>query len=146
MVDERKKRRRKKARTQDFSSDSSDASGSDSDHSVVVPDIQEIPHLDDIEIDDEDSTTTTTTTTTTTKPVFPPQLQMSSNTTDDEFNKFYMQLLTSEFAQDLDLLRASNDFGQPSLPLLIDALKQGVNIFDPDQRKLLLNGVDALKH
>lgn len=58
---------------------------------------------------------------------------------DQQFEQFYLQQVTQEFGDDLDKLRQSKDFNDNSLVLLIDALKQGVNIFDEEQRAVILN-------
>jgi ribosome assembly protein 3 len=72
------------------------------------------------------------------RPEIPEQLKMSTN--DGEFESYYVQLMTAEFGEDLDKLRQSNDFQPRSLPLLINALKEGKNMFDANQRKAVLEG------
>ncbi|PRT52482.1 Ribosome assembly protein 3 [Wickerhamiella sorbophila] len=56
----------------------------------------------------------------------------------EDFNQFLLNMVTSEFGDDLEALRKANDFGPGSIELLISGLKQGVNIFSPEQRKMLL--------
>lgn len=60
----------------------------------------------------------------------------------EAFTEHYLGLVTGRgsFGDDLDQLRASNDFGgAASMPLLIAALKEGVNMFDAEQRNLILS-------
>ncbi|MCJ1481062.1 Adenosine 5'-monophosphoramidase, partial [Schaereria dolodes] len=47
----------------------------------------------------------------------------------DDFDKYYMQKITSEFADDLDRVRSASDFNDKSLSILIEALKQGTSIY-----------------
>jgi hypothetical protein len=72
------------------------------------------------------------------KQLLPPQL-INRTLNDQEFEDFYLQQITQEFGDDLDKLRQSKDFNDNSLVMLIDALKQGVNIFDQEQRAVILN-------
>jgi ribosome assembly protein 3 len=53
-----------------------------------------------------------------------------------------MGLVASEFGEDLDAIRQSKDFDGRSLAILINALKNGSNIFDAEQRRILLEGKD----
>ena len=41
------------------------------------------------------------------------------------FEDFYLRQATKEFANDLDKLRNASDFNARSVPILIDALRQG---------------------
>lgn len=67
-----------------------------------------------------------------------PPNTVQQSITDDEaeqaFTSLYLRQLTSEFDRDLDKLRAAPDFKEQSLPLLIDALKQGRSCFDKQAR------------
>jgi ribosome assembly protein 3 len=51
-----------------------------------------------------------------------------------------MRLMTTEFGDDLNSVRMSKDFGDKSLPMLVRALKQGVNIFDADEKRMVVGG------
>jgi len=61
--------------------------------------------------------------------------------TEDEvstaFTGYYMQKATTEFSDDLDRIRGSDDFQDDALSLLIQALQQGTSIFSvEDQRRV----------
>lgn len=60
-----------------------------------------------------------------------------------KFNEYYLQLMTTGFGEDLDALRESKDFTASSMPLLIRSLKEGINMFDADQRNLILSAASA---
>lgn len=130
-------------------SDSSSSSSSDDEsvHSVAntTVDPQEDHDetmADDLDIDvgrsdneDEDSRPP--------KARIPPALDIKDGQAkDEEFESYYMGLVATEFAEDLDAVRQSNDFGGGSLAVLINALKNGANIFDPAQRRAILDGKD----
>jgi ribosome assembly protein 3 len=51
-----------------------------------------------------------------------------------------MNLITSEFGDDLNNLRMAKDFNDKSLAMLVHSLKQGVNIFDPEEKRIVLGG------
>lgn len=55
-----------------------------------------------------------------------------------DFSQFFLNMVTEQFGEDLELLRRSTDFKEDSLEILINGLKQGVNIFTPEQRELLM--------
>ena len=46
-----------------------------------------------------------------------------------------MRQLTTEFGDDLNAVRLSKDFGDNSLPMLVRALRQGVNIFNAEEKR-----------
>lgn len=46
-----------------------------------------------------------------------------------------MRLMTEEFGDDLNKIREAKDFEDRSLPMLIRALKQGVNIFNAEEKR-----------
>ncbi|KAK0266371.1 hypothetical protein B0A54_04862 [Friedmanniomyces endolithicus] len=51
------------------------------------------------------------------------------------FEDFYLRQVTKEFANDLDKLRAANDFhGTGSIALLVGALRQGTACFGTEER------------
>ena len=41
-----------------------------------------------------------------------------------------MSLITAEFGEELNQVRQAKDFGERSLPMLVRALRQGVNVFE----------------
>lgn len=59
----------------------------------------------------------------------------------EAFTEYYLGLMTGgSFGDDLNKARQSNDFNnKTSMPLLIAALKEGVNMFDKEQRDLILS-------
>jgi ribosome assembly protein 3 len=58
------------------------------------------------------------------------------------FTKHYMQRATQEFAEDLDRIRAADDFKDDALPLLINALQQGTSVFSiEEQRRIVTAGM-----
>ncbi|KAK4988651.1 hypothetical protein LTR66_007257 [Elasticomyces elasticus] len=52
----------------------------------------------------------------------------------EAFTAFYLRQVTSELAEDLDKIRSAADFNDRSLPLLVEALKQGVKTFGVEER------------
>lgn len=52
-----------------------------------------------------------------------------------KFEEYYMRQLTTEFGDDLNAVRLSKDFGDNSLPMLVRALRQGVNIFNAEEKR-----------
>jgi ribosome assembly protein 3 len=59
------------------------------------------------------------------------------------FSKYYMQRVTIEFAEDLDRIRGADDFRDNALPLLVNALQQGISVFSiEDQKRVVLAGKD----
>ncbi|KAH6685135.1 ribosome-assembly protein 3-domain-containing protein [Verticillium dahliae] len=57
---------------------------------------------------------------------------------DAEFNTFYLQRTTQEFAQDLDKARKADDFKSDSVQFLVHALQQGVALYsDVDKTRVV---------
>lgn len=99
----------------------------------------------DLEINDED----------TGRPVEHPkslipaelEIQKQDKETDNEeerakqqkFNEYYLNLMTTGFGEDLNAVRSSKDFTPASMPIIIRALKEGINMFDKEQRDLILS-------
>ncbi|MCJ1285730.1 hypothetical protein MMC26_005071 [Xylographa opegraphella] len=54
------------------------------------------------------------------------------------FDSFYLQAVTREFADDIDKVRNSSDFKDSSLPILIEALRQGVGIYGEEERERVM--------
>lgn len=52
-----------------------------------------------------------------------------------------MRLMTEEFGDDLNKIREAKDFEDKSLPMLILALKQGVNIFDVEEKRSVVKEI-----
>ncbi|RKF72027.1 putative ribosome assembly protein 3 protein [Golovinomyces cichoracearum] len=63
--------------------------------------------------------------------------------TDEEisatFSKIYQHMVTTEFSNDIELLRSADDFNDSSIPILINALQQGTSLFTiEEQRRVVL--------
>jgi ribosome assembly protein 3 len=54
------------------------------------------------------------------------------------FTKYYMQRATTEFSEDLDRLRGSDDFKDDALSLLVNALQQGTSVFSIDEQRRIV--------
>lgn len=132
--DEPKKRRRKKARTADVSdSDSSDSESDraeeedeeDEENDNEVNDVPEDGDVEMMEFEKGENAVSAETMD------IPAELQaLPADSANPEFQKFYMNLVTTEFGKDMDELRTGDSFNGNTLGLLVDALKQGVNVFD----------------
>ena len=57
-----------------------------------------------------------------------------------DFETFYMKQVTTEFADDLDKIRNADDFNEKSLPILIEALKQGTSIYSEEEKRRIMGG------
>ncbi|CAF9920214.1 MAG: hypothetical protein HETSPECPRED_004196 [Heterodermia speciosa] len=55
-----------------------------------------------------------------------------------DFESLYLQRVTAEFADDIDRLRKANDFSEESLPILIEALKQGACVYSEDEKRAMM--------
>ncbi|KAL8825865.1 MAG: hypothetical protein Q9191_004151 [Dirinaria sp. TL-2023a] len=55
-----------------------------------------------------------------------------------DFESFYLQQLTTEFADDLDRLRNANDFNDNSVPVLIEALKQTAKVYTEEEKEKVM--------
>lgn len=57
------------------------------------------------------------------------------------FDRFYMQRVTIEFAEDLDRIRGAGDFKDTAVPTLVMALQQGTSMFPiEEQRRIIRTG------
>ena len=59
---------------------------------------------------------------------------------DDEeaFSQFYLRQVTAALADDLDKVRASSDFNDDKVGMLIRALRQGEEIFSPEEKRRIV--------
>ncbi|TGZ85365.1 hypothetical protein EX30DRAFT_337731 [Ascodesmis nigricans] len=73
----------------------------------------------------------------------PPQLRnFHDPLAASRFEEYYLNLVTQEFGDDLYSIRDAKDFDPArSMPMLVRALKQGVNIFDPDEKRMLISSL-----
>ncbi|KAA8910651.1 hypothetical protein TRICI_004085 [Trichomonascus ciferrii] len=63
--------------------------------------------------------------------------ELASTSDDKTFQDYYVQLMTSEFSDDLDKLRQSKDFNEKSLYLLIQGLKEGAKMYSKEEAQIL---------
>ncbi|OLN87665.1 hypothetical protein CCHL11_05718 [Colletotrichum chlorophyti] len=56
-----------------------------------------------------------------------------------DFSSFYLQRTTQEFAEDLDKVRAADDFKADSVPFLVHALQQGSALYSPADQARVMN-------
>ncbi|KAK4156826.1 ribosome assembly protein 3 [Chaetomidium leptoderma] len=54
------------------------------------------------------------------------------------FTAYYLQRATTEFAEDLDKVRAADDFKNDALQILVSALQQGTAMFTPEEQKRIV--------
>ncbi len=55
-----------------------------------------------------------------------------------EFTSYYLQRATTEFAEDLDKVRAADDFKNDALQILVGALQQGTAMFSPEEQRRIV--------
>ncbi|KAK3305547.1 ribosome-assembly protein 3-domain-containing protein [Chaetomium strumarium] len=59
-----------------------------------------------------------------------------------EFTSYYLQRATKEFAEDLDKVRAADDFKNDALQILVSALQQGTTLFSPEEQRRIVMAAD----
>ena len=59
------------------------------------------------------------------------------------FDNLYLRTVTEAFGNDLEKLRKAPDFKESTVPILIEALRQGSSIFSEEEKMLLVNGVNT---
>lgn len=52
-----------------------------------------------------------------------------------------MQLATTEFGEELDQVRKAKDFNDRSLPMLVRALRMGVNVFKEQEKRAVVQSL-----
>lgn len=131
------RRRKKKARVQAESSSEDESSGNESNQ----PSSNELSELSESDNDDEPETSDH----------HEPQaedeaprelLHKMPHNSDLEFNQIFLKMVTEQFGDDLAALRQSNDFTPASISQLVAGLKQGVDIFSPEQQRILMEKYD----
>ncbi|KAI6810703.1 hypothetical protein KC332_g12369 [Hortaea werneckii] len=133
---EKKTRSKRKARTEVSSSSSSDSdSGSESSNPTSKPQNKSTtaaraPESSDSHADDSSVAS---------EPVF----TRKHINPDQAFEEFYLRQATKELANDLDKLRSASDFKASSVPMLIDALKQGTVCFSQEERVKVGSAAEA---
>jgi ribosome assembly protein 3 len=63
---------------------------------------------------------------------------VSTQSAPSDFESFYLQQVTTEFADDLDKIRNASDFGEKSLSVLVAALKQGTSTYTEEERRKVM--------
>ncbi|KAG5518651.1 hypothetical protein PMAC_002620 [Pneumocystis sp. 'macacae'] len=66
---------------------------------------------------------------------------ISPDTSQDLFEQHYMDVLTREFEDELDELRKDPSFDPKMMPVLVAALKKGVNIFSAEEKQKVLDNL-----
>ncbi|KAI7219202.1 hypothetical protein KC333_g3109 [Hortaea werneckii] len=133
---EKKTRSKRKARTEVSSSSSSDSdSDSGSSNPTSTPNHKsttaaKAPDSPDSHADDSSVAS---------EPVF----TKKHINPDQAFEEFYLRQATNEFANDLDKLRSASDFKASSVPMLIEALKQGTVCFSREERVKVGSAAEA---
>lgn len=56
----------------------------------------------------------------------------------EDFNAIYLRKITTELADDLDKVREAQDFKANSVPMLIQALKQGERLFSVEEKRRVI--------
>lgn len=54
------------------------------------------------------------------------------------FSKYYLQRVTQEFGEDLDRVRAADDFKDDAFALLVNALQQGTSIYSSEEQRRIV--------
>ena len=67
-------------------------------------------------------------------------VSQSSPPPKEDFESYYMKQVTAEFADDIDKLRNAPDFSEQSVPVLINALRQGANAFSEEEKETIMKG------
>lgn len=118
------KRRRKKSRIQaESSSDESDASVHDAKSESELSELSDVeePHaVPEAQVEE----------------VPRERLHKAPQNTDHEFSQLFLGMITEQFGEELAALRESKDFGPASITQLVAGLKQGADVFTPDQQRL----------
>ena len=60
----------------------------------------------------------------------------------EDFTSIYLRKVTAELADDLDKVREANDFKASSLPMLINALKQGESIYSAEEKRRVVRAAN----
>ncbi|MCJ1452795.1 hypothetical protein MMC28_003139 [Mycoblastus sanguinarius] len=70
-----------------------------------------------------------------------PATKTSAPAPPEDFSSYYLKRLTVEFADDIDKIRNASDFKEGSVPVLIQALKQGAQGFSEEERaRVMMDG------
>lgn len=67
-------------------------------------------------------------------------ISAAESASSDDFAAQYLRHVTSEFADEIERLRKAKDFRDSSVPILVEALKQGSEMYSVDERTRLAKG------
>ena len=67
-------------------------------------------------------------------------LPQSSPPPREDFESYYLKQITAEFADDIDKLRSAPDFSAQSVPILVQALRQGSKGFTDEEKEKVMRG------
>jgi ribosome assembly protein 3 len=70
-------------------------------------------------------------------PAVSPKTSQPQAPADADFSALYLRTVTSEFADDLERLRGAKDFKDSSVPVLVEALKQGAGLYSMEEQERL---------
>lgn len=62
----------------------------------------------------------------------------STTAPNETFESYYLRRVTAEFADDIDKVRNASDFTEKSVPVLIQALKQGAYNFSEEDKRTIM--------
>ncbi|KAL2057530.1 hypothetical protein ABVK25_001914 [Lepraria finkii] len=57
----------------------------------------------------------------------------------ESFESYYLRRVTTAFADDIDKIRNAPDFTSKSIPVLIQALKQGAHSYTPEEQTRIMS-------
>lgn len=63
---------------------------------------------------------------------------IEANLLSAKFEEYYMRLITTEFADELDAIRRAGDFSESSLPMLVRHIRQGAEVFELDEKRVVV--------
>ncbi|KAL1305985.1 hypothetical protein AAFC00_004120 [Neodothiora populina] len=129
-----KRQRKRKARTQVSSDSSSSSSDSDSSSSDEQPVKEAKVKRTKAKTREAVSSAAINPPSEDTKPEHEVAQQVQRSQAEGAFDAYYLRQITKEFAEDLDKVRSAADFKNTSIPMLVDALKQGRTCFTQNDR------------
>ena len=67
------------------------------------------------------------------------QQQQNQTSLHEDFENYYLRQITAEFADEIEKLRDAKDFKESSVPMLVQALKQGAVGFSEEEKGIVMN-------
>ena len=79
-------------------------------------------------------------------PLYPPANNLNPDhhhptqeqTPSEAFEEYYLRQVTADFADDIEKLRNASDFKESSVPVLVQALKQGAGNFSEEEKRRVM--------